>query len=241
MYEPRKYRDNIKADNLVNFTAIVAETDLFIRAERDLKNESLQSIKYWRNILEEYIKEHPLFKDAMEPIIPPSNAPEFIKIMCEAGQKAGVGPMAAVAGRIAESVGRDLLKLSDEIIVENGGDIFLKTSQDCIIGIYAGESKLSNKLSIRVSKENMPIGVCTSSGTVGHSYSAGKADAVTILSQDVALADAVATAVGNRVVVPESIPSAIDFGLGIEGILGVLIICGDTFGAAGDIKLVKQE
>ena len=152
---------------------------------------------------------------------------------------ANVGPMAAVAGAVAEFVSKDLLKLSEEIIVENGGDIYLATSRERTIGIYAGDSPLSLKIGILIQPEDSPLGICTSSGTVGPSLSFGKADAICILSKSAALADAAATAVGNRVKEKKDIESGLERGKTIEGVLGTLIIIGDRMGIWGNIRLVQ--
>jgi ApbE superfamily uncharacterized protein (UPF0280 family) len=146
--------------------------------------------------------------------------------------------MAAVAGAIAEMVGMELLQYSDEVIVENGGDIFIKTNVPRKVGIYAGNSPLSGKIAIKIYPEETPAGICTSSGTVGHSLSFGKADAVVVVSRDAFLADAVATAVGNRVKNPSGIKDAVDFAAGIDSVEGVLVIIGDKLGAWGKIELV---
>jgi ApbE superfamily uncharacterized protein (UPF0280 family) len=147
--------------------------------------------------------------------------------------------MAAVAGAMAESVSKDLLKLSKEVIVENGGDIYLATSRERTIGIFAGDSPLSLKIGIVIGPEDSPLGVCTSSGTVGPSLSFGKADAVCILSKSAALADAAATAVGNIVKEKKDIESGLERGKEIEGVLGILIIVGEKMGVWGNVKLVR--
>jgi ApbE superfamily uncharacterized protein (UPF0280 family) len=151
--------------------------------------------------------------------------------------------MAAVAGAIAGRVGRDLLDRgkTGEIIVENGGDIFVATRTEARIGIFAGASPLSGKVGIVVPAGQMPVGVCTSSGTVGHSLSFGKADAVTVVAGCTALADAVATAVGNVVKEKRDIDSGLSLARDIEGISGVVIIIGDKIGAWGDIELISLE
>jgi len=153
----------------------------------------------------------------------------------------GVGPMAAVAGAIAEMVGRELLNFSSEVIVENGGDIFLCHKKMRHIGIYAGDSPLSGKLALEIEPEDTPLGVCTSSGTVGHSLSFGKADAAIVLSPSAALADAAATAVGNMVKTAEDMPRAIEFVREVEGLTGIAIIVGDKMAVWGKINLVRRE
>jgi ApbE superfamily uncharacterized protein (UPF0280 family) len=149
--------------------------------------------------------------------------------------------MAAVAGAIAEGVGRELLPYSDEVIVENGGDIFLKTSKERFIGVYAGGSKFTKKIAFSILPEETPLGVCTSSGTVGHSLSFGYADAVIVFSPSTSLADAAATAIGNRVRIAEDIPEALEFAQGIKGLKGVAIIKGDNMGLWGQIRLATAD
>jgi hypothetical protein len=147
--------------------------------------------------------------------------------------------MAAVAGAMAESVSKDLLKLSKEVIVENGGDIYLTTSKERTIGIYAGDSPISLKVGIVISPEETPLGVCTSSGKVGPSLSFGKADAVCILAKSSALADAAATAVGNVVREKKDISLGLGRAREIEGILGTLIIVEEKMGIWGRIQLTR--
>ena len=148
------------------------------------------------------------------------------------------GPMAAVAGAIAELVGRELLRFSPEVIVENGGDIFLCSSQRRRVGIFAGPSPFSNRIAIEVESAGKPLGVCTSAGTVGHSISFGRADAACVISRDAALADAAATAVGNLVQSEEDIPRAIEFARSVEGVIGAVVIKGKHMGAWGEIEVV---
>jgi len=144
-----------------------------------------------------------------------------------------------VAGAMAEFVSKDLLKISKQVIVENGGDIYLATLKERMIGVYAGASPLSMKLGILVSPEDSPLGVCTSSGTVGPSLSFGKADAVCILSKSAAIADAAATAVGNVVREKKDIERGLEKGKEVEEVLGTLIIVGERMGVWGDIRLAQ--
>ena len=241
MYQPRTYRNEIKDGGLVSFTVIVKETDLYIRAVRDLRREAQAAIHEVRSPLEEYIREHPLFLHSLEPVAVESGAAEIVRVMAEAARLANVGPMAAVAGAVAELVGRKLLAFSPEVIVENGGDIFLKVNSKRHIGIYAGESTFTGKLAIEVEPGRTPLGVCTSSGTVGPSLSLGLADAAIILSPSTALADAAATAVGNVVKSEQAIDAAIERGKQIKGVSGIVVITGGSMGAWGDIKLVKTS
>jgi ApbE superfamily uncharacterized protein (UPF0280 family) len=239
MYEERTYRNLVKTDDLVTFQVIVKETDLLIRAAKDISREARESVLKYRHQIETYIERNPPFQGSLSPLLDDPYAPGIIREMIRTSQVAQVGPMAAVAGAMAESVSRDLLEFSQEVIVENGGDIYLATSRERTIGIYAGTSPLSLKLGILIQPEDSPLGICTSSGTVGHSLSFGKADAVCILSKSAALADAAATAVGNRVQEGKDIDPALEKGKEINGVLGTLIIVGEKVGVWGDIRLTK--
>jgi uncharacterized protein len=150
MYEQRTYRHKIKGSGLVSFTAKVKETDLFILAQRELKTETLNLIEEYRRPLEEYIRSHPLFLHSLVPLPVGKDAPGIVMLMAQAGQQAGVGPMAAVAGAMAELIGKKLLDYSPEVIVENGGDIFMKISRRRRIGIFAGDSPFTDKLALEI-------------------------------------------------------------------------------------------
>jgi ApbE superfamily uncharacterized protein (UPF0280 family) len=239
MYEKRTYRNLVKTDDLINFEVIVKETDLLVRAERDLSKETRESVLTCRHQLETYIAANPQFQESLVPLADDPHAPKMVREMIRTSQLARVGPMAAVAGAMAEMVSRDLLKFSKEVIVENGGDIYLATSKERIIGIYAGNSALSLKIGIVISPEESPLGVCTSSGTVGPSLSFGKANAVCLLSKSAALADAAATAVGNVVKEKKDIELGLERGREIAGILGALIIVEEKMGVWGNIKLIQ--
>jgi uncharacterized protein len=239
MYEKRTYRNLVKADDLVKFEVMVKETDLLVRTERELSKETRESVLKYRHQLETYIAMKPEFQKTLLPVADDPYAPKIVQEMIRTSQLARVGPMAAVAGAMAEWVSKDLLRLSKEVIVENGGDIYLATSKERTIGIYAGDSPLSLKVGIVISPEETPLGVCTSSGTVGPSLSFGRANAVCILSKSAALADAAATAVGNVVKEKKDIDLGLERGKEIAGILGTLIIAEGKMGVWGNIKLTQ--
>jgi len=245
MYEERKYRKWVKHDDLLAFEVVDEETDLLISCKSEyyelsfLSHESMASVSLYRRQIKDYIAKNRKFLTTFEPMEVEDNAPEIVKDMAKAASIAGVGPMAAVAGAISEFVGRDLLRLSDEIIVENGGDIFIKASSDRLMGIYASESPFTGRLGIRISPEQTPTGICTSSGTVGHSISFGKADAALVISKWTALADAVATATGNIAKTQDDIQKAVDFARSINGVDGVIVIMGSKIGIWGSIELVR--
>jgi len=238
MREARFYRHWIRDDDLVSFEVVVKQTDLYVRSRRNLKDKALDSVLKHRGPLESYIGQHPLFLTTLEPYQAEAEAPAIVKEMARVSQLAGVGPMAAVAGAIAEAVGRDLLAFSPEVIVENGGDIFLRISKKRLVGIYAGQSSFTRKIALQIMPRETPLGICTSSGTVGHSLSLGSADAVIVLSPSTALADAAATALGNIVKDADDIPKAIERAPSIDGLRGVVIIVGDKMGVWGKVRIV---
>ncbi|MFH1383125.1 MAG: UPF0280 family protein [Chloroflexota bacterium] len=239
MYQPRTYRHWVKTADLVSFNVQVKETDLSIRASRNLKSKALRLVLKYRSALEKYIEKNPLFRTTIEPFTVGDDAPQIVRAMAEAAGKAGVGPMAAVAGAIAEFVGTELLDFSPQIIVENGGDIFMKSLEDRVVGIYAGDSPLSGKIGLSIDGDETPLGICTSSGAVGHSLSLGKADAVVVVAPSATLADAAATAIGNLVKVPEDMTRALEFAQDIDGLQGVLIIKDDKMAVWGGLKLCR--
>jgi ApbE superfamily uncharacterized protein (UPF0280 family) len=159
--------------------------------------------------------------------------------MMTAAIRSNVGPMAAVAGAIAEHVGRDLLKDSANIIIENGGDIFMNCQHDARVGIYAGSSPLCDKVALIVRAKEMPMGICTSSGTIGHSLSFGIADAVCVKAKSATLADAAATSICNMIKSKADIQRVLRDGMKIENVLGIIVIIDDQLGVIGDIELAN--
>lgn len=238
-YRPRTYRSWTGSGDLVFFEVVEKETDLAIYASRDLEKQARAAVMTLRRDLEDYIKSDPAFYSALDPVDLKPGAPQIARAMADAGRRAGVGPMAAVAGAFAEFTGRELCRLSDEVIVENGGDIFIRTAKARRLGIYAGEeSPFTGKLAIEVGPAEDGMGVCTSSGTVSHSLSFGKADAVVIISKDTALADAAATAAGNAIKGSHDIEKGVEAARSIAGVLGVIAIAGDKMASWGEVKLI---
>jgi len=217
------------------------ETDLQILTNKPADKNFLQErINLYRWQIENYISRERKFLTSLKPICVELNAPPIVKEMTKQARKANVGPMAAVAGAIAEFLGRDLLRKGyQEVIIENGGDIFLKTTKTRKIGIYAGRSKLWQGLGLKIKAKETPLGVCTSSGSVGHSLSFGRADSVVVLAKNTALADAVATACGNRVQSARDLQGAVDFARAIPGIRGVAIILKKQLISWGELQFAQ--
>ncbi len=238
MYRKKIYRNLVCDNELTSYCIVEKETDLLVSTSFDLRSKARALILECRRYIEYYIHCHPLFKTALHPLEMDDSAPDIIKKMLNAGIVAGVGPMAAVAGSVAEYAGCGLLAYSDYVIVENGGDIFLKTEKHATIAIFSGKSPLNMRIGISVDCSKQPLSICTSSGTIGHSLSYGKADAVCVISKSGAIADAAATSVANRVKTTKDIHNALLFGEGIKGVLGIVIVKDDEIGFWGDIKVV---
>jgi ApbE superfamily uncharacterized protein (UPF0280 family) len=239
LHQERTYRNLVDTEKLTSFQVVVKETDLLVHAETKLVLEARELVLEQRGYVEAYIKSYPDFMTALDPWRLEGPAPIIISDMIKAGAGAGVGPMAAIAGAVAESVGRGLLTFTGQVIVENGGDVFIKTNRPVTVGIFAGASPLSMQLGIQLDGEKKPAGVCTSSGTLGHSLSLGKADAVCVVADSCALADAAATAIGNLIQSPADINNAIAAGQRIAEITGIVIIAGEKVGAWGDLEMVR--
>lgn len=237
--EIEEYRSRAEATDLVSFRVALKESDLAIACEGRLEDEALAALGRHRRDLEAYVREYPEFLCSLEPLAIHPRAPRIVRLMAEAGRLAGVGPMAAVAGALADAVGWALLRRSREVIVENGGDLFCAVRRARTVALEAGASPLSLTLGLRIRPEMGPLGICTSSGTVGGSLSFGRADAVCVVARGAALADAAATAVGNLVQGPADIEAGLARAKTIPGVRGAVIVVGDRLGARGDIELVE--
>lgn len=244
MSSRRTYRPSLALDRdrFTVFQVAIKETDLCVAVSPqaytpDLPDAVSNLVWQQRRAIEAYCTRDPLFRTTLDSYLLEGPAPEPVLAMVRAGNAAGVGPMAAVAGVLAEIVGTALLKTSVEVIVENGGDIFIAVVKPATVGIFAGNSPLSGRLAIAIDPCCTPLGVCTSSGTVGPAFSRGRADAAVVLSPSAGLADAAATALGNRVSGPEDLEAALEFAQTIAGLAGALIVCEDRFAAWGEVTL----
>ncbi len=238
MYRERMYRGFAQAKDLMGFEVQVQETDLWLHAQNDLSLRCREIVVRLRDELESYIAAHPEFASSLLPISPFPFSPPIVQLMASSAKKADVGPMAAVAGAIAELVGKELVSLSAELIVENGGDIFLQSQRPRVAQVYAGSSPFSLQIGLRVRSRGRPLGICTSAGTVGQSLSLGATDAVAIIAGSAALADAVATRVGNKVQKKEDIQQALELAKSIPGVRGAVVILEGNLGVWGELEVV---
>lgn len=237
-YVERRYR-RLFGGSLKYFRVSEGQSDLVIGARMRLEGEAGHALHEARLRIEAEIALRPEFLTSFAPLPPRPEAMDPVSWMYSAAQSANVGPMAAVAGAVAQFVGRALLKLSPEVIVENGGDIYISSQKERIAAIFAGDSPLSMKVALKVPPGEW--GVCTSAGRVGPSVSYGQADAAVILSKDTALADAAATTLGNLLKTGRDIAPALEKTLAIKGVLGAVAVVGESLGAAGSVELAPYE
>lgn len=223
----------------------IQETNIVLKT--DLKKHGLYNFILKRRMeLKNYIRMNNDFLISFEPLIV-ENAPLIVQMMARAARKAEVGPMAAVAGTISQlSMGFLLKNGAKYVVVDNGGDIALKTNEDVVIGLYAGESSLSGELGFKIKYQKTPMGACTSSGTVGHSISFGRADSVTVFADEASVADALATSIANEVkgdLNPEAVQNGLERAEELrDHMRGVMVIVGESAGIVGKIpQMVKTD
>jgi uncharacterized protein len=235
----RVYRDFDDSTRWTSYRVKVETTDLYVRTRGDYAEPLTALVTQLRDTLRAHMDIQPEFLSSFSPVSRVPGAPGIVEDMYAASEAAGVGPMAAVAGAVSEHAGRMLAGLSDEVIVENGGDISLRVVRPVKIAVFAGHSPFSGRMALIIKPERTPLGVCTSSGKVGPSFSFGRADAATIFADTAALADAVATGAGNLVNDEKDLERAAAYAMGIPGVRGVLVILGESIIAQGEIELAE--
>jgi len=198
MYEERFYRHYSKHRHSLEIT--YRESDLYIVSDKEIDKKLAQTtlIKYYTQI-ENYIKKNPKFLSSLSPLEIIDPAPPIVKDMFEASKLAGIGPFSSVAGAVALYTGKSLLKFCNQIMVENGGDIFLKINKDKKIGLYLGENFHPQIITIKIKKRDYPFGICSSSSTIGPSLNFGRADLLSVIGKDAIISDVFATAYSNKI------------------------------------------
>lgn len=232
------YRRSFTAPDLLRFRVVVKESDLLVLSVCDIEAPVRESLLMHRDRLEHFIHGNPGFRESLLPLSVPATAPSIVRSMAAAAQEAGVGPMAAVAGAVCEAVADDVGSATSELILENGGDLYIASARERIVGIYTGEHAPDGDIGLRVRPGANPIGVCTSSGRIGHSLSFGDSSAATVLARSCALADAAATAVANRVRGRDGIREGLAAARDIPGVLGVVLLRDGRLGAWGEVEIV---
>lgn len=240
MFEERTYRNWCRSEGLVPTVVSHNESDLFILAPLDLYDEAMGLLLEARRDIEDYIKKDEKFLSTLYPHQPLPNPPRIIREMASAALEFGVGPMAAVAGAVSDYVGSQLIGKAGEIIVENGGDIYACLKRPVVFSLYAGPSSpFTGKIKFSLDLNGKSKGICTSSGTVGHSFSAGRADAVCVICDTAAVADAAATALCNKIQDKKDVDRILKITQSYNSINAILIAMEDKLGIWGDIEIIQ--
>ena len=239
-YRERSYRSRFSNDERRWFCVKFLESDLWIGVDRGSYRASMEADTYamlvdLRRQMDAYLLMDPQYKTALKPYDAGLEAPNILKEMSRVSHKTGIGPMSAVAGAVAKKVAEFLG--TQEVIVENGGDIYAQAASDMDISVFAGQSPLSEKIGLHIPAAEFPLGICTSSGTVGPSLSLGRADAVMIVCKDVLLADSYATAMANRIKTVNDLQSVIDRISALPEILGAIAVKDDRMAITGRFEL----
>lgn len=239
MYTERFYRNWTESRSLETFRVVAGESDLQIYAEKQLRLEALAVLHDLRKRLCSHIAHNPRFLKTLAPLVTGTEDP-FLREMEDAGKEWETGPMAAVAGAIAHGVGRELLNHSKTVIVENGGDVWAISSDPLEFLVYPGEdSPFSGGVPFTVDASR-GVSVCTSSGKVGPSFSLGRADSVTAIHRNGAIADAAATSLANRIRGAKDVTRTVESVSAGRKLDGILAVCGESIGIWGGIKLRKR-
>ena len=243
-YRERSYKSRFSNDERRWFCVKFLESDLWIGVDRGSYRASMEADTYamlvdLRRQMDAYLLMDPAYKAALTPYDAGLEAPAILKEMSRVSHKTGIGPMSAVAGAVAKKVAEFLG--TKEVIVENGGDIYAQAASDMDISVFAGQSPLSEKIGLHIPAAEFPLGICTSSGTVGPSLSLGRADAVMIVCKDVMLADSYATAMANRIKTVNDLQSVIDRISDLPDILGAIAVKDDRMAITGcyELRLFK--
>ncbi|KAB1442258.1 UPF0280 family protein [Pseudodesulfovibrio senegalensis] len=236
----RTYRETVRpAAGEVSFQVVVEESDLFVLAPADLSREAVDVVRELRGQIKNHMLLHPGFGESLVPVSVSDSGPEVVRRMARAGELCGVGPMAAVAGTVAQMVAEALHKGRGDVVVENGGDVFLHSSRERVVALLP-DPKGGSRVGIRIAPDRFPLAVCSSSGRIGHSLSLGCGDLVTVLSKDAAFADAAATALCNLLRDGDDVQRVLDRAQELvpAGLEGVFAQCGQSVAAWGDLELV---
>ncbi len=233
----------------VHFTEKESDITIISESEEAIKRAK-EELSHQRKILEHYISENSEFLKSFKPVKVNTNL-EIIQIMADASEICDVGPMATVAGALADLMVKamkrkdEAIKPSENALVENGGEIIVDSKIPFKIGLFAGENLLNFNLGFLIKKQNCPIGIGTSSATIGHAISFGEADAVTIFAKNATIADGAATRVANQVKgkdIEKSIKKGLDIVDDLEGVKGAFISRENKVGQTGVIpKLIKID
>lgn len=239
----RAYRDSVAPrDGEVRFQVAVEQTDLLVVAESLLQTEIAAYVSQVRGEIKNWILFHPEFAESLVPLELPDECPAMIQAMYEASALCGVGPMAAVAGAVAQAVGDRFAEQSPNILVENGGDTYLRSTRDRVVALLA-DPESGASVGMKIAAHDFPVAVCASSGVIGHSLSLGTGDLVAVKAKDARFADAAATALCNQFQSASDVDGVVQRAQALAeyGLEGVFAQYDETITAWGDVELVALD
>lgn len=234
IYETRKCRNRIPVNQSVTFEVGVRDTSIYIQAMSDLTAKAKESVFRYRYQIEEYLRQHPAFRDTQSPIQIYSSAPEIVRYCDLACRNTGIPPMVCMSGAMADFVGRDLLQHSPTLIVSSGGDTFVRSATPLEVHIYAKGSPLHEKLTLQLPGGKNIFGIST--------HVPGKGiQAVTVLSRSAGWASSFARDLGVRLNSGESLKSALNRAEAYSDVGGVIIVSGSqvVFGGSLNVKCLN--
>ncbi len=244
IFEPRTYRNSFSKERFQSFVITCNDSDLWIGVDPisykdEMSAVALKKLRAIQDALKIYIANDSFLKKSLKPCKVQENAPDFVRSMVEAAEKAGVGPMAAVSGMYSELIGKELMEnfSINELVVVNGGDIYMRLQKSLVMNIFAGESPLSGMVGLEIDAEQTPMGICTFAQTEQTPMNFGKADAVIIACKDAALADAFTTGFGNLIKKPSDVEKVLKRTERFEEIISAVLICDDQIGIRGEFEI----
>ena len=234
------YRNKISAEGRYSFRVDYKYSGLYMMCDRDIGSELEEAISSFYRDIEMIIAGQPDFEKSLVPIKAGKDLPRIIKEMCDAGEVFSVGPMASVAGALCDHLAKSLMGRCGFLMIENGGDVYIKSSDPLEVGIFTKNIYFRDRLTLLVEAGQTPCGICSSSGSFGHSLSLGKSDLVTVLSRTATIADAAATSIANTINSEEDIDEAITRFSQYKEVDGLIIIKNKRIGLWGKLQLAPK-
>jgi uncharacterized protein len=231
------YRSSMKYTEKYNWRIVYKYSDLIISCNRDVIGKIRSLLIEAYDLLESFIGKEPYFGKSLSPIEVKDNYPPIVKKMCQKAEVFNIGPMATVAGAICDYIASGLRGQYSRLIIENGGDVFIKSNKDVDVGVYVKSKIFRDRIYLKIRSKDTPCGLCSSSGIFGHSLSMGRADLVMVLSGSTISADGAATSIANRIEKDADIESIIELYEEKKEIKGILIVKGEDIGIWGKIEL----
>lgn len=243
-YTLRSYRAASARSGEKTFQAVIEESDLWITcgkayldAAGDLPARVMEKLRDIRSVLKAWLRLQPEFGPSLVPVAVPESAPDIIKEMARGGERWQVGPMAAVAGAVAEEIARAFMDESPDFLVENGGDIFMASRRERTVALLPDPENAAG-IGIKLKASLFPLSVCSSSSTIGHSLSFGNGELVTVIAGDASMADAAATYLCNKLKSPRDLEGILREAEEAPEIIGLFASCQGQMGLWGDVELV---